>query len=68
MPAATGCADHRGRAVEPDAEHLPQCGDGSGQREAWLGGPVSGAVTDDGCSYTRGEQVCYKDKEWLDLR
>lgn len=52
MPAATGCADHRGRAVEPDAEHLPQRGDCSGQREAWLGGPVSGTAADDGRTHT----------------
>lgn len=61
MPAATGCADHRGRAVEPDAEHLPQLGDCPGQREARLGGPVSGTAADDGSTYTRGEQVCNKD-------
>lgn len=52
MPAATGCADHRGRAVEPYAEHLPQRGDGPGQREARLGGPVSGTAADDRRTYT----------------
>lgn len=52
MPAATGRADHRGRAVEPDAEHLPQCGDCPGQREARLGGPVSGTAADDGRTHT----------------
>lgn len=57
MPAPPGRADHRGRAVEPDAEHLPQRGDRPGQREARLGGPVSGAAADDGGAYTWGEQV-----------
>lgn len=52
MPAANGCADHRGCAVEPDAEHLPKRGDGSSQREARLGGPVSGTTADDGRTYT----------------
>lgn len=52
MPAPPGRADHRGRAVEPDAEHLPQRGDRPGQREARLGGPVSGAAADDGGAYT----------------
>lgn len=61
MPTTTGCADHCGRALEQDAEHLPQRGDCAGQREARLGGPVSGTPADDGCTYTRGEQVCSED-------
>lgn len=68
VPATTRRADHRGRAVEPDAKHLPQRGDSPGQREARLGDPVSGAAADDGCSHPRGEQVRCSDKEWMGLR
>lgn len=52
MPAPPGRADHRSRAVEPHAQHLPQRGDGPGQREARLGGPVPGAAADDGGVHT----------------
>lgn len=61
MPAPPGCADHRGCAVEPHAQHLPQRGVRPRQREAWLGDPVSGTATDDGRAHTRGEQVCTDD-------
>lgn len=51
MPTPPGRADHCGRAVEPHAKHLPQCGDGPCQREARLGGPVPGAAADDGSAH-----------------
>lgn len=52
MSAPSGRADHCVSALEPDAEHLPQRRDGQGQREARLGGPVSGAAADDGRAHT----------------
>lgn len=57
VPAPPGRAVHRGRAVEPHAQHLPQRGDGPRQREARLGGPVPGAAGDDGGAHTRRKQV-----------
>lgn len=52
VPAPPGRADHCGRAVEPHAQHLPQRGDGPGQREARLGAPVPGPAADDGGVHT----------------
>lgn len=52
MSSQTGRADHRGGSVEQDAEYVPVGGDGSGQREARLGGAVSRTFTDDGGAHS----------------
>lgn len=58
------CADHCVCAVEQDAQHLSDGGDSPGEREARLGGAVSGTSANDGRFYPRGEQVMLTTHEY----